>query len=252
MSGHSKWSTIKRQKGIADAKRGRVFSKLARAITIAAREGTDPAANFKLRLAVEKARQANMPKANIERALQRAQGKLGEGELQEIIFEGYGPGGVAIMIQTATDNRQRTASEVKRVLERAGGRLGEKGCVSYLFQPKGVITVRFKERDPEEIMLTAIDFGAQDVEKAGETVVVYTRPEELEKIKEKIAKQGLVVENAEVNLEPKTTIKIADPDKAAKILSLMDKLEELDDTQKVYASFDIPEQLLAKIGQEKA
>lgn len=246
MSGHSKWSTIKRQKGMADKKRGRVFSKLARAITIAAREGADPAANFKLRLAVEKARQANMPKENIERALRRAQGKLGEGKLEEVVFEGYGPGGVAIMIQTATDNRLRTTSEVKSVLEKAGGRLGEKGCVSYLFRPKGVITVRFKDRAPEEIMLKVIDFGAQDVEKVGAVVIVYTKPEELEDIKEQILKQGFIIESAEINLEPETTVKITDPPLAEKILSLMDKLEELDDTQKVYASFDISEQLLAE------
>jgi len=249
MSGHSKWSTIKRQKGVADAKRGRLFSKLGRAITIAAKEGIDPETNFKLRLAVEKAKQANMPKENIERALHKAQGKLAGGKFEEIVFEGYGPGGVAIMVQTATDNRQRTASEIKSVLERAGGRLGEKGCVSYLFQPKGVIIVRFKEQEPEEIMLAAIDLGAQDVERAGEMVIVYTVPEELERIKKQISKQGFVIESAEINLEPETTVEVTDLDKTAKILSLMDKLEGLEDTQKVYASFDIPESLLAELSR---
>lgn len=249
MSGHSKWSTIKRQKGTADVKRGFLFSKLARAITLAAKEGTDPEANPKLRLAVERAKQANMPKDNIERALKRAQGALKGGKLEEVIFEGYCPGGVAIMIQTATDNRQRTASEVKHILESAGGSLGEKGCVSYLFEPKGVATVKFKKDDPQEVMLTAIDFGAQDVEKVGKTMIVYTRPEDLETIKEKLLKQGFEVEDAEINLEPKTTVKITEPDKAAKILSLVDKLEELDGTLKVYASFDIPETILEKISQ---
>ena len=247
MSGHSKWSTIKRQKGTADVKRGLLFSKLSRAITLAAREGTEVEANSKLRLVVEKAKQANMPKDNIEKAIKRAQGKLGGNKLEEVVFEGYGPGGVAVMIQTATDNRQRTASEVKHLLESAGGSLGAKGCVSYLFEPKGVMTVKFKE-DPQEVMLMAIDFGAQDVAKVGERVVVYSRPEELEKIKEKLIKQGFEVEESEINLEPKTTVKITEPDKAVKILSLVDKLEELEDTQKVYASFDIPATILEKIG----
>lgn len=247
MSGHSKWSTIKRQKGTADVKRGLLFSKLSRAIALAAREGADPEANSKLRLAVEKAKQANMPKENIERALRRTQGKLAEASLGEVVFEGYGPGGVAIMVQTATDNRQRTASEIKNILERAGGRLGEKGCVSYLFQPKGVITIKVGDEDPEAIMLSLIDLGALDVEKMGKMIIVYTKPGSLEKIKEQILNKGLVVESSEINLEPITTVKVSDPTKAAKILSLMDKLEELDDTQKVYASFDIPAEILEKI-----
>lgn len=247
MSGHSKWSTIKRQKGTADAKRGRLFSKLSRAITIAAKEGTDPEVNYKLRLAVEKAKEANMPKENVKKALQRAKGKLRGNRLEEIVFEGYGPGGVAIMVQTATDNRQRTASEIRSVLEKAGGRLGEKGCVAYLFQPKGVIVVRTEDKDSEEVMLVVIDFGARDVERLDRTVVVYTKTEDMEKIKKQILEQGWPVESAEVSLEPTTTIQVTDLNKANKLLSLMDKLENLDDTQKVYASFDIPEQLLAKI-----
>lgn len=253
MSGHSKWSTIKRQKGAADVKRGRLFSKLSRAIAIAAKEGgVDLETNYKLRLAVEKAKGANMPKENVKRALQRAKGKLGGNKLEEIVFEGYGPGGVAIMVQVVTDNRQRTASEIKSVLEKAGGRLGEKGCVAYLFQPRGLIVIKVESGDIEEAMLTAIDSGAQDVEKANETVIVYTEPKEIEKIKEQILSHGLVVESTEISLEPRTTVQITDLDKANKLLSLMDKLEDLDDTQKVYAGFDIPEQILAELSQKKA
>lgn len=253
MSGHSKWSTIKRQKGAADVKRGRLFSKLSRAIAIAAKEGgADLETNYKLRLAVEKAKEANMPKENVKRALQRAKGKLGGNKLEEIVFEGYGIGGVAIMVQAVTDNRQRTASEIKSVLEKAGGRLGEKGCVAYLFQPRGLIVIKVESGDIEEAMLTAIDSGAQDVEKANGTVIVYTEPKEVEKIKEQILSHGLVVESTEISLEPRTTVQITDLNKANKLLSLMDKLEDLDDTQKVYAGFDVPEQILAELSQKKA
>jgi YebC/PmpR family DNA-binding regulatory protein len=251
MSGHSKWSTIKRQKGAKDLRRGRLFSKLAKAITLAAKSGSDPEGNFKLRLAIDRAKGANMPKDNIDRAISRAQaGAKGEGRLVEITFEGYGPGGVAIMIQTATDSRQRAISEVKRVLEKAGGGLGEKGCVAYLFQPRGVMTVKTAGRDPEEVMLSLIDLGVQDIDRVGEAVIVYLPPNKLEEIKEQILNQGLAVETATVNLEPKTAIKIDDTRLAAKLLALTDELEELDDTQEVYANFDIPEKILAEVSEK--
>lgn len=251
MSGHSKWSTIKRQKGAKDQKRGRLFSRLAKAITLAAKDGVDPETNFKLRLAMDKAKEANMPKENIARAIKRTQGGVkGEGELEEFAFEGYGPGGVAIMVQAVTDNRQRTAAEVKRVLEKAGGSLGEKGCVGYLFQPRGVLTVKTKGRDPEEAMLTLIDMGVDDVDRVGEAVIAYTSPERLEEVKKQVLEKGLEVEGASLNLEPKTAVKISDRGSAAKVLALMDKLEELDDTQEVFANFNIPEEILAEVSEK--
>lgn len=251
MSGHSKWSTIKRQKGAKDQKRGQLFSKLARAITLAAKEGPDPEMNFKLRLAVDKAREANMPKENIARAIKKAQGGIkGKGEWVEVAFEGYGPGGVAIMVQAATDNRQRTATEVKRVLEKAGGRLGEKGCVAYLFQPRGVVTIKTKGKNLEEVMLGLIDWGVEDVDRAGEAVIAYTSPEKLEEVKDRVFSQGLVVESATVNLEPKTAVEVKDARLAAKVLTLVDELEELDDIQEVYANFDIPEKILAEVSEK--
>lgn len=245
MSGHSKWSTIKRQKQAEDLKKGRIFSKLARQIRVVASQGIDPAKNSKLRLLLQKAKEVNMPKKNIENALRKVRER---GRLEEVLFEGYGPGGVAIMIQTATDNKNRTTAQIKKILERSGGRLGERGCVSYLFEPRGVIALRATDQSPEELMLRVIDFGALDVDKAGETVLVYTRPDELEEIKEKLRKEGLEIENAELNLEPKTTVEIKDLKEAEKILSLVDKLEDLEETLKVYAAFNIPESILEKVG----
>ncbi|MDP3998211.1 MAG: YebC/PmpR family DNA-binding transcriptional regulator [bacterium] len=246
MSGHSKWAQIKRQKGVADIKKGQVFTKLANAITIAIRQGggiADAESNFRLRLTIEKARQANMPKENIERAIERGAGKAGGG-MEEVVYEGYGPGGVAVMVEAATDNRQRTTGEVRNIFDKGGGNLGSKGAVSYLFESVGTITVAKDGKGADEIMLLAIDAGAQDIEEAGEMVEIYTKPEELNVVKEKLAAGGLKVESVELAQKPKTTVAVSDPQTARKVLAFMEKVENLDDVQKVYANFDIPDELL--------
>jgi len=246
MSGHSKWAQIKRQKGVADIKRGQTFTKLANAVTIAVRQGggiADPESNFRLRLAIEKAHQANMPKENIERAVKRAQGKEG-GELEEVIYEGYGPGKVAIVVEAATDNKQRTTAEIRNIFEKGGGILGGKGSVAYLFDAVGQISLKKEGKSPDEIMLAAIDLGAQDVEETPDSVEVYTKPEGLNQVKEKLVGQSFKVVSAELEMRPKTTVVISDPGMAQKILEFVEKLEGLDDVQKVYANFDIPEELL--------
>lgn len=249
MSGHSKWAQIKRQKGVADIKKGQAFTKLANAITIAIRQGgdiSDPEANFKLRLAIEKARAANLPKENIERAIQHAQGKQA-GEIEEIVYEGYGPGGVAVIAEGATDNKQRTTSEIRNIFEKNGGSLGIRGAVSYLFDNMGMITVAKNGKGMDEIMLTAIDIGALEVEEAGELVEIYTKVDELKSIKQKLESQGFKIGSMDLVQKPKTTVSITDVSTAQKILSFMEKLECLDDIQKVYSNFDIPDKLLEEV-----
>lgn len=246
MSGHSKWAQIKRQKGAADIKRGQTFTKIANAITIAVRQGggiPDPEANFRLRLAMEKARAANMPKENIERALRRAQGKLG-GELEEVVYEGYGPAKVAVIIEAATDNKQRTTSEVRNIFEKGGGALGGKGSVAYLFDAVGQISVKKKDKTADEMMFLAIDEGAQDFEETQDSVEIYTKPEDLNNVKEKLSGHGFMVEAAELEMRPKTAVSITDSQTAQQVLSFVEKLENLDDVQKVHANFDIPDELI--------
>jgi YebC/PmpR family DNA-binding regulatory protein len=246
MSGHSKWSTIKRQKGVADIRRGQQFTKAANAITIAAREGGgSPEFNFKLRLAIEAAKAINMPKENIERAIVRGTGGIeGAAKLEEVNYEGYGPGGVAILVSTATDNRQRTSSAVRSVIERSGGSLAGPGSVSWMFNPMGEIVIELGDADPEEAVLQAADSGAEDAEVVNGTVVIYFRPENLDEARKSLENLGFVVKQSDMTYRPTTTLKIEDPKVAQQVLSLMDKLEELDDVQKVYANFDIPEELI--------
>lgn len=247
MSGHSKWSTIKRQKGAADIKRGQMFTKLANAIIIAVRESggiTDPVSNFKLRLAIEKARQFNMPKENIDRALQRAAGKEKGEDIKEVVYEGFGPGGIGIIIECATDNKQRTFSEVKNLLEKNGGTLGQKGAVSYQFKQVGIVTVKKNGKTSEEILSIAADSGAQDLEEVDEEVLIYTDPASLKTTKEEFEKQGLIVSEAQLSQNPKILVSVKDKETSGKILSLIDKLENLDDVQKVYSNFDISDEFL--------
>lgn len=246
MSGHSKWSQIKRQKGVADQRRGQAFTKMGNAITIAVKAGgglADPAANFKLRLAIEKARQANMPKENIQRAIERAKG-LEAGKIEEINYEGFGPGGVAILVEAATDNRQRTAQEIKSIFETAGGDLAGPGATAYLFQSVGLISVLKNGKTTDEIMDLVVEAGAQDLEEAGGEILVYTKPEELHRVMEKLLAAQIKVEEAELNFKPLSTVLINSPQEAAKILSLMEKLEENESVQKVFANFDIPDAIL--------
>ncbi len=245
MSGHSKWSTIKRQKGAADAKRGQLFTKLAREISIAVRQGLpDPDANTRLRLAVDRARAANMPKENIERAIQRAAGVGSGDQFEEIYYEGYGPGGAALMIQAQTDNRNRTVGEVRAVLTRAGGSLGENGSVGWMFDQMGIIEVPVGEGDPDELSLVAIDAGASDVETEEGVVVIYTEPTDLHRVREAIAEAGHEIEAAQLTMKPKTLV-APEPDAAVKVIRLVEKLEDLDDVQEVFTNVDINDEILA-------
>lgn len=248
MSGHSKWSTIKRQKGVADAKRGQQFTKLSNAITIAAKEGGgSPDSNFKLRLAIEVAREANMPKDNITRAIDRGTGKLQSGVLEELTYEAYGPSGVALMIQTVTDNRQRTGSLIRSIVDRSGGSMGSVGSVAWMFTPVGEIEVKLVGNNSEAIMLAAVDLGAEDIEEVGSSVLLYTSVEKLESLKNDLKQAGFEVANAELIQKQKSSVRIEDTSKAKQILDLVDKLEELDDVQKVYANFDIDESILQSV-----
>jgi YebC/PmpR family DNA-binding regulatory protein len=239
MSGHSKWSTIKRQKGANDAKRGAIFTKLGNQIAIAARGGTDPNMNSALALAIEKAKAANMPSANIERSIQRAADKSAA-QLEEVMYEGYGPGGVAVLVQCATDNRNRTLPEVRSAFNKHGGNLAEPGSVSFQFSRKGVIRV---EGTSEDIQLHAIEAGADDVaeEPENEETVIYTAQNDLAKVRDQLKEAGLKVVEAELTYVPNDTIEISDPDTARKVINLMNALDDLDDVTNTYTNFDIAE-----------
>jgi YebC/PmpR family DNA-binding regulatory protein len=245
MSGHSKWSTIKRQKGVADAQRGQIFTKLSKEIIIAAKAGGgDPAANVRLRLAIQKAKESNMPADNIKRAIDRAVGG-GEGtELAEITYEGYGPAGTAVLVDVATDNRNRTVAEVRNVFSRAGGNLGEAGSVAWVFESRGVITVAPNGKDPDDVALVAIDAGADDVQVGDGSIDVYTSPGDLEAVKKALEDNGIAVESAESAKVPKTTVQL-DEKNAVSMLRLVEKLEALDDVQKVYFNADISDDVFA-------
>jgi len=247
MSGHSKWSTIKRQKGVTDARRGAAFTKAANAITIAAREGGgNPEMNFKLRLTIDAARAINMPKDNIDRAVARGTGASKDGaSLEQVTYEGYGPAGVAIMVEAVTDNRSRTAQEVRSAFERSGGRLSGPGSVAHSFRPVGQIVV--KSPDADTVLTAAAEAGAEDIESDTEETIVYCEPNKLESVKQALEGGGLEVINSELSKKPTTNVNIADEGQANSILSLVSKLEDLDDVQKVYANFDIDTHVMEKV-----
>lgn len=248
MSGHSKWSTIKHKKAITDAQRARLFTKLANDISIAAKEGGgDPETNFKLKATIEKAKSQNMPTQNIERAIKRGTGELGGAKLEEVTYEGYGPAGVALIIQAVTDNKNRTVSEIRNILTKSGGKLGTPGSVSYLFEQKGAIRIEIGDSDREEIELKSIDAGASDLTEEDNTLLVYTEPQELFVVKNNLEDQGLKIVSASLSMEPKTLVKISDEQKAKQILSIMDGLDESEDITNVSANFDIPDELIEKI-----
>lgn len=248
MSGHSKWATIKRAKGANDAKRGALFTKLSREIIQAARQGGgDPAMNFKLRLAVQRAKAANMPNDNIDRAIAKATGAGGDENLDEITYEGYGPGGTAILVAALTDNRNRTVSEIRHQFSRAGGSLGETGSVGWQFEAKGVISVLVNAHDPEEIALQAIDAGAEDVEVQGESVEVRTDPSQLEDVRKALESAGLEFENADFAMVPKVSVEL-DEKAAHQALRLIEGLEDLEDVQRVYSNADFSDEVLASYG----
>jgi YebC/PmpR family DNA-binding regulatory protein len=249
MSGHSKWSSIKHKKGATDAKRGQLFSKLARAIIVAAREGgPDPNGNLALQNAIEKAREASMPKDNIERAVARGSGAGSEGEAYEhVTYEGYGPGGVAVLVEALTDNRNRTASDVRHVFSKHEGNLGGAGAVAWLFERKGLILVDADSTDEDELTLAAADADAEDVALEGSTFQVTTAAENLAAVRAALAEAGIAYESAELTMVPKTTVQVEDEGAAKKLLRLIDALEESDDVQGVYANFDIPERVLENV-----
>jgi len=240
LSGHSKWSTIKREKGAKDAARGAVFTKLGNAIAIAARAGTDPSTNFSLRLAIDKAKAANMPMANIDRAIQRVADKSAA-QLQELVYEGYGPGGTAIMVEVATDNINRTYPMVKLAFSKHGGNIAEKGAVAFQFDHKGMIRVAGKG---DELLMQALEAGAEDVQEEGDESVIYTEPAEPAKVRDALREQGLEVKEAELTYVPNTTVEVADKETAGKIMRLMDALEDVDEVTNTHVNFDIPEEFL--------
>jgi YebC/PmpR family DNA-binding regulatory protein len=246
MSGHSKWHSIRHAKGATDKRRGQLFSKLTRAIIVAARDGgPDPDANLALRNAVEKAREASMPKENIERAIARGSGAGGDGAAYEhVTYEGYAPGGVAVYVEALTDNRNRTASEVRSVFSKSEGSLGESGSVAWLFERKGIVLVGADGVDEDELTLAAADGGAEDVELDGSSFQVSCAAEDLRAVRESLEAAGIAVESAEITLVPKTTVRLEDEGAARRVLRLMEQLEDLDDVQDVYANFDIPERVL--------
>jgi YebC/PmpR family DNA-binding regulatory protein len=249
MSGHSKWSSIKHKKGAADAKRGKLFSKLARAIIVAAREGgPDPAGNLSLQNAIEKARTYSMPKDNIERAIARGSGTGADSEaFEQITYEGYGPNGVAIIVEALTDNRNRTASEVRHVFTKNDGNLGTSGAVAWLFERRGLVFVDAETAEEDDVMLAAAEGGADDVTQDGSSFQVTTMPENLTAVREALEAAGITVESAETMMVAKTTVELGDEAAARKTLRLIDALEDLDDVSEVYANFDIPEHLLEAV-----
>jgi len=241
MSGHSKWATIKRKKAKVDAQRGKVFTRLAREIIIAARQGGgDPDNNIRLKAAIQRAKEANIPNDNIMRAVQKGAGELGGGNYEEISYEGYGPGGVAVLLDIMTDNRNRTAGEIRHLFARFGGNLGETGCVAWMFEKKGLIVIDKSESALEEdaLMLLALDAGAEDFKSEEDTYEVTATPGELAGVKEALEQGGVKIEEAEVTMLPQTEVKLSGPE-AEQMLRLMDALEEHDDIQNVYANFDL-------------
>jgi YebC/PmpR family DNA-binding regulatory protein len=240
MSGHSKWSTIKRQKGAKDAARGAIFTKLGNAIAIAARAGTDPETNFALRMAIDKAKTANMPSSNIQRSIDRSKDKDAD-QLQEVLYEGYGPGGVAIMVEAATDNINRTYPDVRVAFSKHGGNLAEKGAVAFQFDRKGVIRVR---ATGDDVLMQALDAGADDVQEEDGESVIYTDPKDLSKVRAALKTTGLEIIDAELTFVPNSTIEVTDASTAGKIMRLMDALDELDDVTATHVNFDIPEDLI--------
>ncbi|WP_457639944.1 YebC/PmpR family DNA-binding transcriptional regulator [Persephonella sp.] len=249
MAGHSKWHNIRHKKAKMDAKRGQLFTKLLREITVAAKQGGgDPEFNPRLRIAIEKAKKANMPIENIERAIKRGTGELEGVNYEEVVYEGYGPEGVAIIVECLTDNRNRTTSEVRHIFTKHGGNLGSSGCVSFLFEEKGVITVPKDSISEEELFEKAIEAGAEDIVSDDESYYeIRTEPKELYSVKETLEKEGVVIEKAELTRIPTTTVEIKNPETAQKLLKLLDALEDSDDVQKVYSNFEMSDEMMKQL-----
>jgi YebC/PmpR family DNA-binding regulatory protein len=244
VSGHSKWATIKHKKGKTDAARGKLFSKLSRAITVAAREGgPDPAMNLSLANAIVKAKAESMPKDNIEKAIQRGSGGAEGVQYESIVYEGYGPAGVAIIVEVLTDNKNRSAAEVRNIFSKHGGQLAQPGAVAWGFERRGSIYVDSTKYEEDDVMAAAIDAGAEDVVQDGEQFQVLTEPSDFAAVRDAIAAAGIEIDNADLTMIPKNTVKLEEND-ARKTMKIMDALEDSDDVQEVYANFDIPEEVL--------
>jgi YebC/PmpR family DNA-binding regulatory protein len=250
MSGHSKWAGIKHKKAIVDAKKGKVFTQVANLISLAARTGGDPKMNFSLRLAIDKAKAVNMPNTNIERAIKRGTGEGGGAKIEEFVYEGYGPGGIAVLIETASDNKNRTVGEIRADFTKYGGSLAATGAVMYLFDQRGQLTISLlaQKKGKDEVEMTILDSGAEDFLESEEGIIVYTKPGDLARVKDNLEKAGIIIFGAELTYVPKTEISISDKGKAESVLKLMDVLESLDDVAAVHANFDIPEAILKEIG----
>lgn len=248
MAGHSHWAQIKHKKAKIDAQRGKLFAKLIREITVAVRAGgPNPDTNPRLRTAIENAKKANMPMETVERAIKKGTGELSGENYEEVIYEGYGPNGVAIMVIAASDNKNRTTSEIRHIFSKYGGNLGSSGCVSYLFERVGLIQAYAQSMSEEEIYEKAIDCGAQDLELNESTILIYTSPESLYVVKECAEKNSINIEKAEITFKPISTVKVEDAETAKKILKLLDALDDLDDVQSVISNFDIPEEILKNL-----
>ena len=251
MSGHSHWAGIKYKKAAADAKRGKIWSKIARMIIVAAKSGGgDPTANLSLRYAIDKAKAANMPKDTIEKAIKKGTGEIEGVSYEEVLYEGYGPSGVAIMVEALTDNRNRTTPEVKRIFEKHGGSLGATGCVNWMFSKKGLITVNTAQTDEDQLFEIALNAGADDMENTGEVYEITCDPAAYEKLKETLKEKEIPTQVAEISMVPQNTVPANDPAIAKKIISLMEAFEDHEDIQNTYANFDIPDEVLSEIGNK--
>ncbi|MBW7990916.1 MAG: YebC/PmpR family DNA-binding transcriptional regulator [Planctomycetes bacterium] len=248
MSGHSHWAGIKHKKAAIDAKRGKAWSKIARMIIVAAKNGGgDPGANLTLRYAIDKAKAANMPKDTIEKAIKKGTGDLEGVNFEEVLYEGYGPGGVAMMVEALTDNRNRTAPEVKKLFEKHGGSLGTSGCVNWMFSKKGLITVNALNTDEEQLLEIALNAGADDMQSTGDVFEITCDPSAYEELKKTLKEKEIATEVAEISMVPQNTIEINDEHKARRIISLMEAFDDHDDVQNAYANFDIPDEIIARI-----
>ena len=248
MSGHSHWASIKHKKGALDAKRGKLWSKIARMIIVAAKSGGgDPSSNLTLRYSIDKAKAANMPKDTIEKAIKRGTGEIEGASFESIQYEGYGPAGVAVIVEVLTDNRNRTGPEIKRIFEKHGASLGTPGCVSWMFGKKGMITVPTASISEDDLMDLVLGAGAEDMQNTGETYEITCDPVAFEPIKKALEAKGVPLQSAEISMVPQTMVPIASPEMARKIINLMEAIEDHDDVQNAYANFDIPEEVLAKV-----
>jgi YebC/PmpR family DNA-binding regulatory protein len=248
VSGHSKWSTIKRKKGANDAKRGKIFTKLIKEITVAAKMGGgDPDGNPRLRSAITAAKAENMPKDNIERAIKKGTGDLDGAVYEEILYEGYGPGGVAVLVETMTDNKNRTVADIRHYFAKSNGNLGESGCVGWMFDKRGVIVVDAEGVDEEELMDQAIEAGAEDVVEEETTFQILTAPEDFSEVVDSLEKSGIKTVEASISMVPKNTVEVTEEKSANALIKLLDNLEDHDDVQKVHANFDIPDEIMEKL-----